>query len=198
MPPMPKKTTKPRQSFCDFLMLSPQKNRYDACVGYVPYLAGGQLEDANFSCVNGKCLSYGFDKIWSKGVWRRILTGEFDPDKSEWVEKLSPESSLATDVWLNEVDWRGYETKEGPSVGSHLQEVARQERSARPADADDGSYSPANENKLACNLVLETYRGTVLDFLDHMKKQMGLHLLHPNLVSSEHRSRKSYKQNSRP
>ena len=75
----------------------------------------------------------------------------------------------------------GYETKERPSVVFHLQEVARQARTARPVDADDGNYSPANKNKSARNLVMKTYRGTVVDF--------GLHLLHRNLVSSKDRSK---------
>ena len=174
------------------------KNKYDACVACVPCLAGGKLEDANFICVNGECPTCGFDKIWSKGLRRRILSREFDSAKSEWVEKLNPNSSLATDVWLNEVDWRGYERKEGPSVASHLQEVERQARAARPAEADDGDYTPSTETKSARNLVLETYRGTVIDYLDHMEKQMSLNLLHRNLVSSEHRSKKGYERNSRP
>lgn len=66
--------------------------KYDACVACVPCLKSGKLEDAKFSCVNGECPTCGFDKIWSKGVRRRILRREFDTDKKEWVEKLNPNS----------------------------------------------------------------------------------------------------------
>ena len=38
-----------------------------------------------------------------------------------------------------------YETKDKPSVGAHLRDVNRQAAaSARPAESDDGDYSPAN------------------------------------------------------
>ena len=89
---------------------------YDACVGCLPCLQSGKLEDAKFTCVNGDCPKCRFDKLWSKGVRHRILLKEFDVDKGEWIEKLNPDSSLATDVWLNKVEWRGYEKKEGPSI----------------------------------------------------------------------------------
>ena len=76
--------------------------------------------------------------------------------------------------------------------------MARRAATVRPADTDDGDYTPANENKTARNLVLETYRGTVIDYFDHLEKQMDLHLLHRNLVSSEYRSKKSHERNCRP
>ena len=175
------------------------KTKYDACVACIPCLKSGKLEDANFSCVNGECPTCGFDKIWSLGLHRRILIREFDYEKSEWAEKLNPDSALATYVWLKEVDWCFYVTKEKPSVGAHLREVNRQAAASfRPAEADDGYYSPTNESKSARNLTLETKRGTVIDYFDHMEKQIQLHLLHRNLVSYEHRSKKDYERNSRP
>ena len=119
--------------------------------------------------------------------------------KSEWVEKLNPDSSLATDLWLKEVDWRCYVTKDKPLVVAHLRKVNSQAAtSVRPAEVDDGDYSPANESKSARNLTLETKRGTVIDFFDHMEKQIQLHLIHRNIVSSEHRSKKDYERNSSP
>ena len=45
--------------------------------------------------------------------------------------------------------------------------------------------------------MLETYHGTAIDYIDHMKKQLSLHLLHRKLVSSEHWSKKEYDRNSR-
>ena len=45
---------------------------------------------------------------------------ELDSNKSEWVEKLNPNSVLATGICMNNVDWGGYETKDKPSVGAHL------------------------------------------------------------------------------
>ncbi len=86
--------------------------------------------------------------------------------------------------------------KEGPTIAAHIKEVARQASKARPADADDGDYSMTN--KSARNLTLETYRGTLVDYLDHKEKQMSLHILHRNLVCSKHRSKKDYERNSRP
>ena len=94
---------------------------------------------------------------------------EFDLNKSEWVEKLNPNSVLATDIWMNKVDWRGCKTKDKPSIGTHLREVNRQVTvSARPGEAYDGDYSPANESKSAHNIPLETYRGTVVYYFDHL------------------------------
>ena len=124
---------------------------------------------------------------------------EYDSTKGEWVDKLNPNSVLATDTWLKQVEWRSYVTKETPSVAAHLQEVNRQAAaSARPAEADDGDYTPTNENKSARNLVLERNRGTVIDYFDHVEKQIQLHLVHRNLVCSEHRSKKDYERNFRP
>jgi hypothetical protein len=46
--------------------------------------------------------------------------------------------------------------------------------------------------------VLETNRGTIIDYLDHFEKMISSHILHRNLVSSEHRSKKEYERNLRP
>jgi hypothetical protein len=174
------------------------KTKYDACVACLPHLNGGLLEDANIRCVNGTCPSCGFDKIWSKGLRCCIMSREWNPVKSEWVEKLNPHSVLATDSWTDEVQWRGYESKDKPSVGAYLQELNRQAATAaRAPDADGNNYSPASKSKSARNLSLETYHGTIVDYLDHMKKQIQFHIAHRNLVSSEHRSKTDYERNSR-
>ena len=47
--------------------------KYDACVACFTYLKRGKLDDTNFACVNGECPNCGFDKIWPKGLQRRIL-----------------------------------------------------------------------------------------------------------------------------
>ena len=100
---------------------------------------------------------------------------------------------------MNKVDWRGYETKYKPSVGAHTREVNRQAAvAARPEESDDGDYSPANESKSAHNISLEKYCGTVVDYFDHVEKQIKLNLLHQYLVSSEHKSKKDYENSSRP
>jgi len=125
---------------------------------------------------------------------------EYDIVKKEFIEKLYPNSSLATDIWLDKVDWRSYVYKEKPTVQAHLKEVARQAAIQKPpdADADDGDYTPLTENKTSRNIVLETNRVTVIDYFDHLEKQLVRHLLHRNLVSSEHISKKNYERNSRP
>jgi hypothetical protein len=175
------------------------KTKYDACVACLPCLNGGLLEDANIRCVNGTCPLCGFDKIWSKGLRRRIMCREWNPVKSEWVDKLNPNSVLATDSWMSEVQWRGYESKDKPSVGANLQALNRQAASAaRAPDADNNDYSPTSESKSARNLSLETYRGTVVDYLDYMEKQIQFHIAHRNLVSSDHRCKTDYERNSRP
>ena len=100
---------------------------------------------------------------------------------------------------MKEVDWRGYVTKKKPLVGDHLKEVNRQAASAtKPADGDDGGYSPSNKISSARVLTLETYCGTVIDYLDFMEKQIKLYLVHHNPVSSEHRSRMDEYCNIRP
>jgi hypothetical protein len=105
---------------------------------------------------------------------------------------------LATDTWLESVDWRSYVYKEKPKLAAHAQEVARQAAATQQPEANNGDYLPGTESKTAQNLVLETNRGTVVDFLDQLEKQIILHILHRNLVSSEHWSKKDYERNSRP
>jgi hypothetical protein len=48
------------------------------------------------------------------------------------------------------------------------------------------------------NLVLETKRGTLVDYLDPFERKMAVHIEHRNLVSSEHRSKMQYAWNSSP
>ena len=58
--------------FCLHSVISAKK-KYDACVACLTCLKSGKLEDAKFAFVNGKCPTFGFDKIWSKGLRRRKL-----------------------------------------------------------------------------------------------------------------------------
>jgi hypothetical protein len=58
-------------------------------------------------------------------------------------------------------------------------------------------YNPT-ENASAQNLVLETKRGTLVDYLDHFERKMAVHIEHRNLVSSEHQSKLHYAWNSCP
>jgi hypothetical protein len=112
----------------------------------------------------------------------------------ERVESLNTEPAFATDAWLETIGWQSYTTKEGPTVAEHLREVSRQ---VRPPDPDDGDYLPAHETKTACNLVLETNRGTIIDYLGHFEIMISSHILHRNLVSLEHGSKKEYDRNLR-
>ena len=65
---------------------------------------------------------------------------------------------LATDIWMNKVDWRGYGTKYKPSIGAHIRLVNRQAAAAsRPTETDDGDYLPGNEKNSTCKFSLETY-----------------------------------------
>jgi len=63
-------------------------NKYDTCVACLPCIGkGGKLEDAKMSCVNGECPKCGMDKIWSKGLRRRLVKREWDAGKKEWVDQ---------------------------------------------------------------------------------------------------------------
>ena len=84
--------------------------KYDMCVGYLPCLENGKLEDAKIECIEGTCTKCGFDKLWSKGVRVRV----FDSNN-----KLNAKSTLATDVWNETLEWRAYEYKEQPTLASH-------------------------------------------------------------------------------
>ena len=106
------------------------RTKYEGCVAYLTCLKSGKLEDASFACVNGECPTCGFDKIWSKVIRRRLFIREFDSNKSEQVEKLNPNLVLATDIWMNKLNCRGYETKYKPSAGAHIREVNRQATAA--------------------------------------------------------------------
>lgn len=164
-------------------------NKYDTCVACLPCIGkGGKLEDAKMSCVNGECPKCGMDKIWSKGLRRRLVKREWDAGKKEWVDKLNKDSKLATDVWAKKVQWRDYVTKARPT---------KVDKSSRKSSADkDSEYDP--NAKAARNIVLQTFEGTVIDFLDHIEKQITSHIAHRNLVCTEHRSKKDYDHNSRP
>jgi hypothetical protein len=109
----------------------------------------------------------------------------------EWVESLNTESAFASDAWLEIIDWQRYTTKESPTVAEHLREVSQQ---VRPPDADDGDYLPARETKTAHNLVLETNRVTIINYLNHFEIVISSHILHWNLVSLEHRRKKSTRE----
>jgi hypothetical protein len=176
--------------------------KYDACLECVPCLqprrnGEKKLEDAKFSCVSMECPRCGFDKIWSSGIRNRIILKEYEPSRRAFVEKLNPNCSMATDAWHEEVYWRAYVYKEGPSIAANAREIAQRAAAARPPEADDSDYNPT-ESKTARNLVLETYRGTLIDYLDFLEIRLTVHLDHRHLVSTEHRSKKDYERNSRP
>jgi hypothetical protein len=101
-------------------------SKYDMCVSCLPCLTSGKLEDAKFKCINGNCEVCGFDKIWKHGVRARIFKQEFDATKGEWIDKLNPNSKLATDTWLENVKWRDYEYKTKPTLATHAQEIVHQ------------------------------------------------------------------------
>eukprot|EP00984_Skeletonema_dohrnii_P024294 scaffold13403_cov120-Skeletonema_dohrnii-CCMP3373.AAC.1 len=174
-----------------------QPYKYDMCMKCICPPETGKLEDAKFSCVEGSCPSCGMDKLWSNGVRKKILTTTYDSDTSEFVYSLNKNCRFASDEWLNEVEWRTYVYKEKPTVATHAREVRRQAAAARPPGEDDLDYSPT-EGTTARNLVLETQRGTIIDYLDHLEKQLEKHIIHRNLVCSEHRSKLQYERNSRP
>ena len=168
-------------------------SKYDKCVSCLPCLTTKRLEDAKHKCIVGSCEVCGFDKLWKHGVQARIFVQEYDNTKGEWVARFNPNSKLATAVWLEQIEWRDYNYRMKPTVASHAQEVARQAAMARPPDDGDLDYEPT-KNASARNLVLETRRGTLVDFLDHFETKIESHieLEHRNLVSSEHRSKSLY------
>ncbi len=73
----------------------------------------------------------------------------------------------------------------------------RQAAEACPPDQEDLDYEP-HDCSTAWNLVLVTKRGTMVDFLDHFETKIGIHIQHPNLVSTEHHSKLQYAQNAWP
>jgi hypothetical protein len=160
-------------------------------------LTSGKLEDAKFKCINGNCEICGFDKLWKHGVCAHIFKQEFDATKGEWIDKLNPNSKLATDTWLERVEWCDYEYNTKSTLATQAKEIARQASLHQPPDVDDFDYNPT-ENASAPNLVSETKRGTLVDYLDHFKRKMAVHIDHRNLASSEHQSKLQYTWNSRP
>ena len=78
-------------------------SKYDMCVSCLPCLTSGKLEDAKFKCIYANCEVCEFDKLWKHGVRARIFKREFDATKGEWIDKLNPNSKLATDTWLENV-----------------------------------------------------------------------------------------------
>lgn len=172
-------------------------SKYDKCVACLPCLTSRRLEDSKFKCIDGSCEVCGFDKLWKHGVRARIFVQEYDDAKGEWVGKLNQNSALGTDVWLETMEWRDYSYKTKPTVATHAQEVARQAAIVRPPDDDDLDYEPT-KSASARNLILETRRGTLVDYLDGFEGKITMHIEHRNLVSSEHRSKLQYSRNSRP
>lgn len=131
-----------------------QASKYDMCVSCLPCLTSGKLEDAMFNCVDGSCVRCGFDKLWKHGVRRHIFKQEYDEGKGEWVEKLDKSSKLATDAWLDTLEWRDYEYKVKPTLANHAREVARQAAAARPPEPDDLDYDPTESE--TCHLIQES------------------------------------------
>ncbi len=127
-------------------------SKYDMCVSCLPCLTSGKLEDAKFKSINGNCEIYGFDKIWKHGLHARIFKREFDATKGEWIEKLNPNSKLATDTWLERVKWHDYEYKTKPTLATHAQEIVRQASLHQPPDVDDLDYNPTEmlQHKILC------------------------------------------------
>jgi hypothetical protein len=109
---------------------------------------------------------------------------------------LNPNSKLATDTRLERVEWRDYKYKTKPTLATHAQEIACQASLHQPTDVDDLDYNPT-ENASAQNLVLETKQGILVDYLDHFKRKMAVHIDHLKLVPLEHQSKLQYTWNSR-
>lgn len=157
-----------------------------------------KLEDAKISCVNGECPLCGFDKIWSKGIHRHILLHEYDNTKGEFVEKRNQNSVWAIDIF-------GLKQLIGaPTRTKKLRMLLRMPEKLLDKllflDLQTPmTVSTTNRNRVtARNLVLETFRGTIIDYLDHLESQLSTHISHRNLVCSEHRCKKDFERNSRP
>lgn len=168
-----------------------QDSKYDMCCAALPCLDGKPLESAKYSCINCDCPTCGFDKLWSKGVKASLFKYEYDATQSKWVGQLNDTSPVKSNLWNKQVDWREYCYKTRPSVAAHAQQVAR------ATDADDDEYTPT-ETAAARNLILETRRGTIVDYLDAMEQKLTAQIDHRNLVSTEYRSKTDYYRNSRP
>eukprot|EP00957_Ditylum_brightwellii_P113930 8685363-Ditylum_brightwellii.AAC.1 len=115
---------------------------------------------------------------------------------NKYVEKPNTNSILATKDWFCEIEWHSYVYKSKSTIATHAQEVQYQAAAICPPEEDDLDYHSSSEGT-ARNLMLETRRGMLVDYLDHMEDQMARHTLHHNPVSSEHYSKLQYERNSR-
>ena len=149
-------------------------SKYAMCVECLPCLISGKLEDAMFKCVDGTCERCGFDKLWKHGVCKRIFRHEYVEAKHEWIDVLDQSSVLATDAWLEIIEWRDYEYKTKPTLASHAQDLACHAAASRAPEPGDLDYEPT-ENTSARNLTLETKRGTVVDYLSHGEEDGNAH-----------------------
>mmetsp|Transcript_29630 Transcript_29630/g.62301 ORF Transcript_29630/g.62301 Transcript_29630/m.62301 type:complete len:250 (+) Transcript_29630:1600-2349(+) len=141
-----------------------------------------QLEDANAKCVFGECGHCGFNTLWSRGIHQNMMRYN---DDSDW--EFVPSAFFGTDVWKEQLDWQYYTYKSKPTVAKHALQLSH----------GNGGNAGGGKDK-ARNLVLDTKRGSLIDFLNKFKGTLQAHVQHRNLVSSEYQSKKNYERNARP
>ncbi|KAL7534418.1 hypothetical protein ACHAXR_005863 [Thalassiosira sp. AJA248-18] len=199
-------TARDLNSLKDIRDIISMPSKYDKVVACLKScLPTGRLEDAKYSCLNGRdCQMCGFRRKWSNGLKKTLFSYEVAPDIGEERATLNANASLAAPEWSeSSIDWRHYTYQAKPSVASHAQDVARQAASARAAskeniDADDEEYNPSATTTGNRNLILATTRGTLIDFLDEFESKSEKHAFHRNLVATERRAQVEWERNVRP
>ena len=131
----------------------------------------GKLERAKFECIKGRqCTECGFRQLWSNDVRKAVLKDN---------DELRSNTLLAGPEWKeSKIMWRHY-----------TQSISN----AVLAD-DNDEYTPL-ENKNACNLVLKTTNGNLIEFLDKYEETTKRHAYHRHLVSTERKASIEYDQN---
>jgi len=158
-------------------------SKHKACVQCLKTcLDSEQLEDANAKCVFGECGHCGFNTLWSRGIHQNMMRYN---DDSDW--EFVPSAFFGTDVWKEQLDWQYYTYKSKPTVAKHALQLSH----------GNGGNAGGGKDK-ARNLVLDTKRGSLIDFLNKFKGTLQAHVQHRNLVSSEYQSKKNYERNARP
>jgi hypothetical protein len=153
-------------------------SKYDSIVACLdPCLeCDAKLESAQFSCINdSECNACGFRQLWSSQIRKKLLKDNDD---------MRNTCVLAGPEWTEgKIFWRRYTQQVSTAIGAD--------------DDDSDEYSPS-ESKNARNLVLETTKGSLIDFLDNYEVTSEQHAYHRNLVSTERASAIQYEHNVRP
>ena len=98
---------------------------------------------------------------------------------------MNPSCSFAGNEWTsNSIEYRYYSQKVSPTTATHAQSLE--------ADEGDEEYVPTERTNR--NIVLNTERGTLVDYLDGFVERMKTFIYHRNLVAVEARSKLNFER----